>query len=59
MHNDPLNTNQGVTRGVSSGDCIEATGLTASERVASALPSDASALVTGGQSCTPLDLMLI
>src|SRR6266516_2012393 len=40
-------------------DCMEATGLTARERVASALPSDACALVTGGQSCTPLDLMLI
>ena len=59
QNNGPLDTNQGAIRTVSSADCMEATGLTARERVASALPSDTCALVTGGQSCTPLDLMLI
>src|SRR2546425_1273533 len=38
---------------------MEATGLTMSEGVASACRSDACALLTGGQSCTSPDSMLI
>ena len=47
------------SRAVSNADCMEATGLTASERVASGWPRDACALVTGGQSCTSPDSMRI
>ncbi len=45
--------------GVSRVDSMEATGLTMSERLASSCRRDACALVTGGQSCTTRDSMLI